>query len=238
MAAQLGLVGVPTPLHRPNMAAAATSAVRSVPRLVDLGFVEGRHAPGRHFVMAAGVGLDAAVTAAVEGESRDLKKVLGPAVFGAVGLRAILGTTGTPCVLRSDGRELRLPLLLAVVSNIRLYGGTLELTPEAALDDGLLDIAVFSGAGPRDSMAHLGAVLAHRGDVPGSRFQSASVEFATDAPVQVQLDGDPFGTTPVRCTARAGRLWLLVPPEAPDGLFRSPPDGAARHGLVAASEPS
>lgn len=223
LAAQLGLVGVPTPLHPPNPAAAARRALRGFARRVDVGYAKPSGAPGRHFIVGAGIGLDAAITAAVEGQARDLKKVLGPAAFGAVGLRALLGTSGTDALVRCDGRRLKQPLLLAVVSNIRLYGGTLELTPEATMNDGLLDVALFFGTGPLHSVAHLGAVLTRRGEETGTRLQASSIAILTETPLPVQLDGDPFATTPIRFRTRSGRLWLLIPDGAPPDLFGGPP---------------
>jgi diacylglycerol kinase family enzyme len=111
-------------------------------------------------------------------------------------------------------------VLLGLVSNIRLYGGTVILSQDARLDDGLLDVELFCGDGPLDSVAHLGAVLAGRHDAPARRSgQAARARFVTSPPLPVHLDGEPFATTPIRFHVCPGALRLLVPPGAPTEIF-------------------
>jgi YegS/Rv2252/BmrU family lipid kinase len=219
MAAQLGLVGVPTPLHRPDPEGAAKRLVAGAVRRVDTGLVRPTGAPVRHFVMGAGVGLEAAVTEAIEGESKALKKVLGPAAFGALGLRALFTSSASASVVRCDARRHKAPLLMAVVSNIRLYGGTIQLSPHARLDDGCLDVGLFFGEGTREAVAHLGSVLAGGRGRPMLQEQAASIRIVTAAPMPVQADGEPCGTTPVAFDVRPSSLNLLVPKGAPQVLF-------------------
>ena len=128
----------------------------------DAGLARAQGKAGRHFLLAAGVGLDAAVATEIEGPARDLKRAIGPAAFGALGLKTILAASGTDAVVRCNGTRWRGCLLLAVVSNIRLYGGAVELTPDAMIADGRLDAEIFFGDGPRSAVAHVGAVLAGR----------------------------------------------------------------------------
>jgi diacylglycerol kinase (ATP) len=221
MAAQLGLVGVPTPLHRPDPVQAAGKLARGSLRLIDTGFVRPCGGPARHFVMGAGVGFEAAVTEAIEGRAKDLKKVLGPAAFGAVGVRALLTTAGPRSLVRSDRRLRKGPLLMAVISNIRLYGGTIELSPEAKLNDGLLDVGLFFGEGAREAMAHLGAVLAGGRGKPLLREQARRIRIVTSAPLAVQADGDPCGTTPATFEVRPLSLWLVMPEGARASLMEA-----------------
>jgi YegS/Rv2252/BmrU family lipid kinase len=227
LAAQLGLVGIPTALHRPDLATAAAALCRGTFRWVDTGYAWHPGGPGRHFLMWAGIGLDAAITHALEGESRELKRLLGPAAFGAVGLRAALRSSGMPTAVRVDARRLRLPLLMAVVANIPLYAGTVLLTRHARMDDGWLETSLFAGEDVRSAAVHLGAVLAGRSeDAPlrttlrGRRFR-----FLTGRPLPVHLDAEPFGTTPLAGEVRPHSLRLLVPPTAPRPLFDPAPEG-------------
>ena len=98
------------------------------------------------------------------------------------------------------------------------------MTPEAVMNDGLLDLALFFGTGPLQSVAHLGAVLAHRGEEAGTRMQASTITILTQSPLPVQIDGDPFGTTPIRFHTRSGRLWLLIPDGAPATLLGERPN--------------
>jgi peptide/nickel transport system permease protein len=46
----------------------------------------------------------------------------------------------------------------------------------------------------------------------------------TSPTVAVHLDGDPFGNTPATIGIEPGKLRLLIPPQAPSGLFSKPPE--------------
>jgi diacylglycerol kinase (ATP) len=227
IAAQLGLLGIPTPIHRADMPAAAERLATGTIRNVDLGFALPRGRTGRYFLMGLGVGLDAEVTLAVEGPARELKRAIGPAAFGAMGVKTVLETVGTPGVVRANGRRIKDRLLLGIVSNIRLYAGAVVLSPGARIDDGLLDVELFCGEGPLDVMGHLGAVIAGRRDGPERvSLQAKRVRIVTARPMPVQLDGDPFATTPVTISTCPGRLRLLVPYGAPSVLFST--DGVGK----------
>jgi diacylglycerol kinase (ATP) len=221
LAAQLGLVGVPTPLHRADLVAAAEALCAGVVRPVDTGLAQSAGGPERHFVLWAGVGLDAEVAREIETTGRLLKRRFGPAAYGALAARAALVATGTPAVVTCDGERIDGRLLLGVVANVRLYGGTVDLSPEALLDDGRLDVSLFMGASVLAKLRHLGAVLARR-RAPRSEWRglsAARIAITADPPLPVHLDAEPFGTTPVVLTVRPRSLRLLVPPTAPPGLF-------------------
>lgn len=229
MAAQLGLIGVPTPLHRPDHPGSAEKLTQGQSVRIDTGIAQPRGLPERRFVLWAGVGLDAAVTHELEGSARELKRRFGAVAYGAVALRAALEAEGTEAVVSADGRRVRGPLLMAVISNVRLYAGALELTPAAILDDGLLDIALVPGRGPGAGVRHLGEMLVRRlegRDDPGaSRARRVRVVAETGLPVHV--DAEPYGHTPVRIAVVPGSLKLIVPASAPEGLLRGRSSGAA-----------
>jgi len=98
-----------------------------------------------------------------------------------------------------DGRVIRGRSLFILVSNAQLYGGVLRITPDACLDDGLLDVVIFNGVGPTYTLAHMARVLG------GRHLQDPSVKFMRarrmtvecERPWPFHLDGDPFGATPV-----------------------------------------
>lgn len=223
MAAQLGLIGIPTPLHRANLPAAALALAQGVRRQVDLGFARVRGRPGRHFLLWAGVGLDAAVAHELEGDAHELKKWLGPAAFGALGVRQMVSTLGTPSLVRTSRGRRKVKLLLAVVANIPLYAGAVHLTQDGQIDDGRLDLVLFLGQGWLETAGHIGALVSGRADAEGlERITEATreVSLVTHKPLRVHLDAEPFGTTPLSVLVDPAALWLVVPPRAPDGLFK------------------
>jgi len=229
LAAQLGLIGVPTPLHRGNLEWAAGELCRGTIRAVDVGVAEPRSGEPRHFLLWAGVGLDAAVTHEIEGPARDLKRMMGPAAFGAVGLRSAWRLKGTDTVVLQDGAKTRGALLWAIVANVPLYAGAFRLSSDVRIDDGRLDVALLFGVGLVSSLVEaVRAKLGRPGAAPWPETSGAGrVRFNTSGPMPVHIDAEPFGSTPIRFSVRERALRLLVPPAAPADLFegarRAPP---------------
>jgi YegS/Rv2252/BmrU family lipid kinase len=222
LAAQLGLVGLPSPLHRPDVVAVAEALAAGRPRRIDCGLARPLFAPARHFVLWAGIGFDAAVAHEMEGSGRALKDRFGSLAYGAVGLRSALAQRGTPARIRLDGERIQERLFLAVAANAPLYGGAVDLLPGARLDDGKLDVALFFGEHLGTAARHLAAVLLRRHGARGHRRRLAAAErlrVLAARPLPVHLDGEPFGTTPLRITVLPGALRLWVPPTAAETLF-------------------
>ncbi|MCK7483255.1 MAG: hypothetical protein M0C28_44065 [Candidatus Moduliflexus flocculans] len=118
--------------------------------------------------------------------------------------------------LWADGEEVEGNYIVAVSTNIRHYlGGHSTLSPDAYLDDGLLDIWLFSGNNLGDALRH--AYNMWRGyhlnavDVRRITFNSLRVE--GDAPFWIQTDGEARGSAQsadIKIRSRA--LRMLMPP--------------------------
>ncbi len=101
-------------------------------------------------------------------------------------------------------------------------------------DDGLIDVTIIAAESVLEAIAtgvHLyrqarNAEPATRGNV-GS-FSARMLTITTDPPQSVLVDGEPFGTTPVRIENVAGALRVLAPP-AP--AVEGPPIEASLIGL-------
>ena len=187
---------------------AARVAVRGRPRALDIGGARSS-AGERRFLCCAGVGLDAAVVAAVA-EAR----------------RARLGFRGWVRPLRREIAAYDFPALrvtvdgapagaatLAVICNTANYGGVFTLVPGADPGDGLLDACLIDARRRRSFFRYLWGAwrgsLPRQGDVATARGRAFRVE--ADRPVPVQVDGDPFGSTPLEVTLRPGAAQVLVP---------------------------
>ena len=100
-----------------------------------------------------------------------------------------------------------------VVQNTRCYGGLFTLSPDAAMDDGLLDVVILRRAGRRDWFRML--VAAYTGGLASDRgvtiLRGTSVTVDSPVPVAVQADGDPAGTTPLSVSLLPRGLTLLRP---------------------------
>ncbi|MGW8250637.1 MAG: diacylglycerol/lipid kinase family protein [Anaerolineales bacterium] len=113
--------------------------------------------------------------------------------------------------------------LLAVVSNVHLYaGGMAELSPQARLDDGIMDLWLFDGETLGDTVQLAWELLSgshiHSDRVRCIKFRQLSMK--SDQTVYVQMDGEPVsGDGHVSITVKPRALRVLVPNDAPAGLF-------------------
>jgi diacylglycerol kinase (ATP) len=168
-----------------------------------------------HFMMWAGIGLDAMTVHAIEPRIR-LEKFFAMPEYAAKTIWQALQWSGIHLKLWADDGEVEGQFLLAVATNIRHYmGGLSNLSPDAYLDDGLLDLWLFSGSNLGDALRH--AYNLWRGKhfnssaVRRIRFNNLRVE--ADLPYWMQTDGEPRGSaqkTEIKVCSRA--LKMLMPP--------------------------
>ncbi len=110
------------------------------------------------------------------------------------------------------GEAFEEPLAWMVLGNSRLYGGRIELTPHAAIDDGELDLIAFCPEDILDGarlMARLG-LGTFSGDDNVIETRAHEVQIETPG-LAVQLDGDFVGETPMTFSADPGALLVSVP---------------------------
>lgn len=181
------------------------------------------HEPVRQtFLVMAGLGFDADVMASVPSE---LKERVGWLAYVVTGTRKLRGRR-TRVALRLDDAE---PVLMSVRSVIvgncgELTGGVL-LMPDAAVDDGWLDVVAVAPRGMVGWAAVTGRVLAQRttGRSTGDsmvrpaepvveHFRCRKVEIQAAKPLQVQFDGDAVGSARVlRASVEPGALVVKAP---------------------------
>ncbi|HEV3310725.1 MAG TPA: diacylglycerol kinase family protein [Chloroflexota bacterium] len=174
---------------------------------LDLG-----RAGDRFFLLMAGVGLDAEVTAALS-TAQARKQKLGVLPYLVRTAKVIPRYKGGTIQIEMDGTTNSHEALMVLVANTRLYGGVSRPTPHAVANDGMLDVRVFHGTGPGQSVKHIIRFLMERqgrssaGDVVRAR----RVVVTADPPLAVQVDGDPIGQTPVEIVVERHALLALVP---------------------------
>jgi diacylglycerol kinase (ATP) len=192
----------------PNLSAACELLHSGRERIVDLPQIQfaGNTSP-RLFTQMAGIGWDAR---AVELVDWSLKKKIGKFAYVAAGLRAM--RERLPMITVSDGAQ-SLSGQLIIIGNGRFYGGRWALCPQAAWDDGLLEVTVFQRSTFGALLRGASAILLNRlhtlGGVQFLRAPELTLSSASPAPVQV--DGEYAGTTPARCSLRPRTLRLWVP---------------------------
>ncbi len=148
------------------------------------------------FCVMAGIGFDAEVMASVQPE---LKERVGWWAYLVAGARRVRGSR-TRVTIRVDGDQvLDRRVRSVIVGNCGELTGGVRLMPEAAVDDGWLDIAVVAPRGAVGWGAVVATVLtrSRRGRPVVQHLQCRTVEIQAEKPLHVQLDGDPVGTARV-----------------------------------------
>ena len=182
---------------------AIATQLSAPPNRVDVGL-----ANLRPFLVIASVGLDARIVELVESDTG--AKALGQLAYPLAGLALASGMRGTPTrVWLNDDEPVDLILLAGIVTNGQLYGGVVPMVPQARIDDGELDAALFVGGGPLEATAHAARVLAGwhqaRSDVVMRKVTRARFE-SLGPPLPIQADGDLLGTTPLNVEVRPSAL--------------------------------
>jgi YegS/Rv2252/BmrU family lipid kinase len=167
------------------------------------------------FMMWAGIGLDALTIHSLEPRIR-LEKFFAMPEYTARTIWKAARWNGIHLRLWADGEEVEGRFILAVATNIRHYlGGLSNLSPDAYLDDGLLDMWLFSGS-------HLGDALRHAYDLwrghhitsdMAQRITFKTLRIEAESPYWIQTDGEPRGSTQTaRIHVRSRVLRMLMPP--------------------------
>jgi YegS/Rv2252/BmrU family lipid kinase len=179
---------------------------------------------GQPFLLWAGIGLDALAIHKLEPRSRFFKYISVPHYFATTVWSAAFWS-GMDLRVTADGSEVDGHFLLAISTNIRHYvGGLAVLSPNAFLDDGLMDLWLLSGDNVADALRHFFDILAGRHLTSDQArcitFQSARIE--SDVPFSIQMDGEPMlGSARAEISARPRALKILMPTQALK-LFQSP----------------
>jgi YegS/Rv2252/BmrU family lipid kinase len=166
------------------------AAVRALatPRVVP--FDLGRLADGRWFALTAGFGLDAAIIA---GASKASKRRFGVGAYFLSALRALRAAPRFAVRVETDGAVVEREASLAMIANVgSVMDGRIAFGPDAAPDDGWLDVCILSPRGAVDALA-LAARLHRRDFRPDPRMlllRARSARLTTDAAVSAQADGE------------------------------------------------
>jgi diacylglycerol kinase family enzyme len=171
---------------------------------IDIGLGQANGAP---FLLMAGVGFDGAVVARLD---HDLKQRIGKLAYAGPMLRAWLGPRPS-FTARIDGAAV--PASWLIATRVSFYGGGFRLAAKGDLRGERLTAIIVRPSAPPARLAQLLALALGALDrLPGVEVRSCRrIVIEAPAGIPVQLDGDPFGATPVTLSGDGGRLRLIVP---------------------------
>jgi YegS/Rv2252/BmrU family lipid kinase len=215
--------------------AACAALAGAMPRPVDLGLVAQPGSAGRAFIGIASVGFDSEANRI----ANEAPAWLGGQVYAYGALRALVSWRPArfEIELHPSGERHSFTGYTVAAANSRAYGGGMHMAPAALLDDGELELIAVEHVGRASFLANLPKVFAGTHvQLPSVRvLRAPEVTISADRPFMAYADGDPIGELPVRVSALAGAIDVLVPPQAGGGPFARPSPTSAPP--LAAHEP-
>lgn len=103
--------------------------------------------------------------------------------------------------LTVDGITHELPnTWLAATANSPFYGGSMQICPQALVDDGWLDVIVIRSPRRWNLLSIMFSVYAgkHTSHPAVTFYQGRSVSIRSEVPLLLQADGEPAGTSPIK----------------------------------------
>ena len=165
----------------------------------------------RHFLLMAGIGLDAHIVYHV---SLPLKARAGKFAYWVAGW-SLLGRSLPQIRVDSDG--LQHECSFALLSKVRNYGGDFEIAREVTLFQDRFEMVLFEGRSSARYVKYLAGLALRRlkgmEGVKMLRTASATLSCPEGRRVFVQIDGESAGYLPAEVTIVPDALTLLVPPE-------------------------
>lgn len=155
-------------------------------RAVDVGRVITDQKPkGAYFLETAGIGLSALAAPLGQDEEKGrwamMLKTLG---------KLLTFDSANMSITCDDGKLLESNTQVVTVSNAPLFGKNMLIAPEAKIDDGLLDVALYDGMSRLDLERHFLEIAdGKRADTPKIAFQRVrSISVRADRPLAANAD--------------------------------------------------
>ncbi|MFZ1146870.1 MAG: diacylglycerol kinase family protein [Bryobacteraceae bacterium] len=165
----------------------------------------------RHFLLMAGIGLDAQIVYQV---SAPLKARIGKLAYWLAGW-SLLGRRLPEFSIEADG--VTHCCSFALVSKVRNYGGDFEIARDVSLFDDHFELVLFQGRSTLRYVRYFAGLVANRMDgvrgITVLRARRVSAPRPRDERVFLQIDGEFAGHLPTEIRIVPDALTLLVPPE-------------------------
>jgi diacylglycerol kinase family enzyme len=168
----------------------------------------GARANGEPFYLMAGIGFDGETVRRLDVET---KQKWGKPAYTRPVLTALTGIEPRLHVVADGGRDAEAGWVL--IANARRYGGSFKLSNHAGLHRPGLVVYLLPRGGIARRLAHLTALgMGAIERLPGIAIWPATeVTITSDFPAAVQIDGDRFGTAPVKIKWGEPKLALIAP---------------------------
>lgn len=164
----------------------------------------------RWFGCVLGAGFDSVVNE----RANQLKWPRGPQRYNVAILLELPRFKPMPFEITVDGVRADGEVMLTALGNAKSYGGGIKMTPDAVLDDGLIDVCVLRPVGILKLIRTMPAARkgTHVSEPEVEMLRGRVVTLAAPnvaTPVIAYADGERFGPLPITCTNHPGAVQLL-----------------------------
>jgi YegS/Rv2252/BmrU family lipid kinase len=187
-------------------------ALNGQDKAIDMVALSGDGVENTSFLVMAGMGFDAAI---MEGVNEDIKKKVGWIAYVLSGLKALMFPAMKLEISIDDLPFTKHRARTCVIGNVGSLQGGMMLLPDAAIDDGQIDVVVLY---PRRFLSWIplvARVLTRREQNAGEavvRMTGRKVVVRASTDVPRQLDGDTIGAgAELRMECIHGRVLVRVP---------------------------
>ena len=182
-------------------------ALRRSPRVIDAARV--RH--GQLTTWYAAV-LSAGFDAVVNERANRMTRPRGASRYVLALLRELVTLSSTHYELTIDGAFREVDAMLVSVANNTSLGGGMRVTPDALLDDGLLDVLIVHRMPRTEFLRVFPKVFrgTHTSHPAVEIVRARSVDLESDRPIVAYADGERVGPLPVHVEVVPGALQVLA----------------------------
>jgi diacylglycerol kinase (ATP) len=167
----------------------------------------------RYFAIVAGMGYDAYLIAEAP---RRLKRLMGFFAYVISGIRSLFRLRRVRVRLEADGEIMSFLAHTVMIINIgQIAAAKIKLGPDIHPHDGKLDLMIASSVTVWGLFQVFWQILTrqYKGQENLRYLQASKVRIEVEPPLDIQIDGEPFGTTPLHVEAVPDGARLIVPQE-------------------------
>jgi diacylglycerol kinase (ATP) len=162
------------------------------------------------FCCVAGLGMDADANARTNRMPRWLKSRGG---YVLAALQSLIAFKPVEMNITAEGRKMQRSAFFIAVGNARSYGGGMRVTPQATLDDGLLDVCLVNKMNKLKLLCWVPTIFfgEHLRLKQVEYFKTSQITIDTKPKLDVYADGEYAGQTPVQIGLIPRGLRVIVP---------------------------
>lgn len=162
------------------------------------------------FINVASFGLDGEVILQTD---KIKQKISGTSAYVVSSIKSILKFKPYPVIVEIDGEPLKREIVLVAVGNGMYFGGGMNVTPCAKINDGFLDV-VIANKTSKLKLINLFVKLfkgQHMNDSIIEHYKCKSFSIESDLDILINADGNLIGQLPAKISVDDDKINIIIP---------------------------